>query len=139
MQDELARSVLRLKHEHLSMMGVTDPEAWLIIEKKLDIKVASQLRDLYAEANGFSNYHYGSQLILWSLERTIEENAISVKNNDAFSSFRIGDFLIESDYIIIELSKSDGEVRLLYENRVLAKDVISFLQDMVSGKFDFMS
>ena len=138
MQEKLIQSVSHLKHQHLSVMGVRDPEAWLSLEKKLDLKVASQFRDLYAETDGFSNYHYGSQLILWSLRKITEENSIERGSHNKESSFRIGDFLIESDYLISDLSKEDGEVKLLYEDRILSRGVIPFLNDMIHGKFNFM-
>lgn len=51
--------------------------------------------------------------------------------------WRIGDFLIDSDYIPARLEEETSEIILLCEGKVLGKGMPIFLEALSEGKFGF--
>lgn len=106
------------------------------LERELQLTLHHELRNLYLQFDGFSSYDHKSQMMLWPLERIVEEKALAHEASGV-RFFAIGDFLIDTDFLISPLS-SEGPVVLLYEQRRLAPSVTAFLEKLTSGKFDFL-
>lgn len=107
------------------------------LEHSLNLQIADSFSCIYRIMNGFYNYHYASQMTLWSIDKIARFNKGSrIEKPGAY--LHIGDVLMEADYIMMNVTQSAAEIRLLHEDRVLSSSLISFLIDMNSGKFDFL-
>jgi len=106
-------------------------------EAQLGLKLDSDLRQLYLGFDGFLSYDRGSQMALWSLERVADEQSLSCERKSE-RYFAVGDFLIDSDFMMCCLADASFPVFLLCEGRELAASFAEFLEKLVHGDFDFL-
>jgi hypothetical protein len=93
-------------------------------------KHSQHIAEGYGWFDGFGEdtYDDNSMMSLWPASKINKRRAHELENELA-----IGDFLIDSDLIIVDV---DGQIRLKFENRLLAKSLFDFLHDLCQGHFD---
>jgi SMI1/KNR4 family protein SUKH-1 len=106
------------------------------LERELQLTLNETLRELYLQFDGFASCDSKSQMMLWPLERIVEEKELSQVGPEG-RVFAIGDFLIDSDFLMSPLSVR-GPVSLLEERRTLAPSVEAFLVKLTGKEFDFL-
>jgi SMI1 / KNR4 family (SUKH-1) len=106
------------------------------LEQELRLTLHETLRELYLQFDGFTSCDSKSQMTLWPLERIVGEKELSQVEPEG-RVFAIGDFLIDSDFLMSPLS-IDGPVVLLYEQRTLAPSMAMFLKKLAAKEFDFL-
>lgn len=105
----------------------------------LDVPVGRGFTSVYMEFDGFLTYDPLSYLRLWSLDE-IKQNQPSLGDISGRSESNwlvIGDFLMDSDYIVSDVRKDLSPLRLLHDNRIDAIGIVSFLKALTEGHFDF--
>lgn len=117
-------------------LGVPADERLLYrVETQLGLSFDTDFRKFYFEFNGFISHDGKSHIFLWPLERIVENANLSV-TLDGGRSLAIGDFLMDSDFLMANIHDGSSPVFLLFEKRVLAPTISALLHGLASGQFD---
>ena len=110
--------------------------AMTAFELEMGLECSDSFRLVYRSCNGFDLPDHRSWMSLWSLEEIIQRNSedASLRNG---SIVAIGDFLIDSDFIVMDVSIAECPASLLFEKREIATGLPDFLRKLVSRRFDF--
>jgi hypothetical protein len=126
-----------LEARRVELADAATTEELAQFEAQLGLKLDSELRQFYLSFDGFPSYDRSSQMALWSLKRMAQEQSLScAKKSERY--FAVGDFLIDSDFLMCCLTDASFPVFLLYEGRELAASFAEFLEKLVRGDFDFL-
>ena len=111
---------------------------WAKLERELVIGIGQDFIGIYKLFDGFINYDTKSQIRLWSLD----EIATNIQGKDYLREHRdwavVGDFLLESDLIVANVTETRAIVKRAYEDVVMSDSLCEFLQELAFGKFDFL-
>ena len=108
---------------------------WAGLSSGLSSRFAQNLRKIYENFNGFVVPDYKSQIRLWSVPEVISKNN-EIESTKSESTFYIGDFLIESDYIRFD---SDRCLINMEGNKdQYCAGIDEFVCRMVAGEFDII-
>ena len=107
-------------------------------EIAIGTRVGLDFRSVYSEFDGFREYDHHSQLLLWSIDeiRNFREKNGEIGTQKGW--WCIGDFLIDSDYIAMQIEEEVSEVKLLCEDKILGESMPAFLEALSEGRFDFL-
>jgi len=107
-------------------------------EKEMALSLDEYFRRSYCEFNGFESCDKKSQICLWPLGRILQNRSLSIQvENELY--FLIGDFLIDSDFLVCCLQRERAPIFLLYERRELALAASAFFEKLISGDFDYFA
>ena len=124
-----------LKARGVELAAPLDCDDWAKLSSGLSPRFARNLEKIYTHFNGFIVSDHKSQIRLWSVSEVIEKNR--EMNSTKFDSiFCIGDFLIESDYILFESVNS--KISFEGDRSVIYNGITDFIQHLVEGDFDFL-
>ena len=95
------------------------------------------LSKIYATFNGFEDYDKKSQICMWPIARILEQRdlATTIAGVD-YAAF--GDFMIDSDFLVLCPEDVTRPIYLLHEHREMAASILDFLEQLAGGKFDFL-
>ena len=105
-------------------------------ESSMQLTMDRYLRQIYAEFDGFTSYDERSQIILWPLDRILQCRSMSLEKRGE-KYFAVGDFLIDSDFLMCCLQRESAPIFFLYEEREVATAASEFFRMFISGEFDF--
>src|SRR6202044_2358252 len=106
-------------------------------EGQLSLTLHPYLRRIYGLFDGFLSCDKKSHFLLWPMKRIVQCSNSSVGVGTE-KYLPIGDFLIDSDFLMCCLEKQPDPVFLLYEQRELGNNLSGFFIKLISGEFDFM-
>jgi len=106
-------------------------------ELAMNVRLGRPWRQLYSLFNGFELADDRSQIFLWGLDE-ITQRTSAVPHLRLDRSFAIGDVLIDSDFLMSDLTE-ESSVSLLFEKRVVADSVVDLSLQLASGKIDLLS
>jgi hypothetical protein len=106
-------------------------------EQQTAVRLHPFFRHVYLEFDGFASCDDKNQIFLWPLGRILENRGLSQRFEQG-EYFAIGDFLIDSDFVMCSLVKEAAPVIFLYEKRTLAPTASVFFRRLASGDFDFL-
>jgi hypothetical protein len=116
--------------------GPAEERDLLQFEADLNVTLNIYVRNLYGTFNGLSSMDPGSRIQLWSLEEVAENKELCVEVAGQ-RYFPVGDFLIDSDIVMIPLESEASPVFYLHERRELAANTPEFFGKLIAGAFDF--
>jgi hypothetical protein len=94
-------------------------------------------RNLFLEFDGFVSYDVKSNFSLWSLTNILAMQELSTRiSGDRY--FAIGDFLINSDFIMCCLERESAYVFFRYEGTELSTTGSDFMKKLINGDFDIL-
>ena len=132
MTNQISDAIALLKEKGvIPGLGATERDLDEIV-RMTGNRIGKDFLHVYSHMNGFS-YDSRSYLRLWSLKQILEEQSF-----DEPEYIIIGDFLIESDYITVEIREDPANVHLLHDGRLMASSVHEFIVAIASGRFDFV-
>ncbi len=138
MQNRIACIASALQSRDTPLGEPASSEAIRDLGLTFETQIGSDFHSVYSEFDGFGNYDHHSQLVIWSID---EIRKFRQKNGDIGDKegwWCIGDFLIDSDYIAVQIEAESSEVMLLYEEKILGTSLASFLESLSEGSFDFL-
>jgi len=93
---------------------------------------------MYRTFNGFSNYDFNSQVLVWSLDQISSHRYLSKRTGGALCH-PFGDLLIHSDFFMCDLQNHLAPCYLLEENSAIAPALDLFFVNLLAGQFDFVT
>jgi len=126
-----------LQGRNIKLNGPATIQELRSLESFLDIKLHAFFFDLFSKFNGFDAYDHRSQICIGSTDDLISRSK-TMKKLDGERTYAIGDFLIDSDFIMCSLENDSTPVFLLHEEKQLAANINEFFERLISGAFDFM-
>jgi len=106
-------------------------------ETEMALILDSYFRQIYLRFNGFVVPDHKSMISLWPLARILEEKEMYLVVGQE-RCFAIGDFMIDSDFLMCRLTREAAPVFFQCEKSELAPTASIFFSKLISGDFDFM-
>ena len=115
MEDDRSDLVLKLRDRNIQLGQPIGMEEWKRVDEESLFDPGVAFKTIYSKFDGFLTPDYRSQLTLWPLSEIIRvrSNRIGHGKFDNENWVRIGDFLIESDYIIYRVRGNHHSVKML--------------------------
>lgn len=138
MLNDINRSIEALKRRETELGKPHQAHQLKTLEKFLGRNIGQDFNRLFSVVDGFIDYDHLSQIIIWNLDTILKRNFII---NDAITKdgwVAIGDFLIESDLIVAQISQEKAPVKLWYSNDMMADSICEFFEKISLGGFDFI-
>lgn len=137
MKIDIDKLILTFRQRDTKFRPPVTSYQWQNFEQKTLMKVSLDFKMLYSIGDGFVNYDEGSQIRLWSLVEILDNDDPEDCITNKSGWIAIGDFLINSDVVAMQIEKPFSAVKLLSQNTILAENINEFIVGMAAGRFDF--
>ena len=112
-------------------------EALKQFETEMTLILDAFFRQIYSRFDGFISPDDKSMISLWPLARILDEREMSLVVEQE-RCFAIGDFMIDSDFLMCCLTREAAPIFFQCEKSELAPTASIFYSKLISGDFDFM-
>lgn len=109
----------------------------LDFESAMGFRLNQSAREIYTLFNGFRFYDRQSQIWLWGLDEIAQKNSGETHLRQG-CCLAIGDILIESDFLVTDLSQ-EAPITLLFEKREVQPNIFDLVLQLSHGNFDFLA
>jgi hypothetical protein len=127
----------RLEAKGIELGKPASEEDLELFEAEMALILDVFFRQIYLKFNGFMSPDGKSMISLWPLARILKEREMSIVVEQE-RCFAIGDFMIDSDFLMCRLTREAAPIFFQCEQSELAPTASIFFSKLISGDFDFM-
>ena len=122
-------------HRALSLRNVELNDGIGQVEYYKYFPIPEYISQIHGLFDGFASWDEASFIDIWSLDRIMTPDE-SFKTSMPPGHMVIGDVLIGSDFLVVDMMDMSRPVTLLYEKAELSNSYYEFWQDLIEGRFD---